>query len=394
MRFHSPPNPPGRNTEMENSSSMSSIPSTMEEKFNWSLNMSLPIPDNYDLSGERLMGPIMETILISLYATICCLGILSNTALIWVVLGKKIHRTPKNLYIVNLAISGISMCVICIPPTLIQCLYGGKWFLGLAACKLVPAFQGTNIFVSTGTITAIAVDRWFSITRSSPSNQVTHCTVILINCSIWVISFGLTLPILIYQELRHIDWAGYYLCVEDWPHTLMKPAVTVAILFIQYIFPMLVLPVVHGLILRFLEENSSLALDARRKERERKRNKRMTFVLSCIALTFAVSWLPLHLFFTVLDLGLGHIGDTQVYFFVLGMCHLSAMSCTVSNPVLYGWLNTNLRKEFIKVLPNWCTAFANRHPRSTSQDNLNETTRIVVRAEEHHECMSMVDLKL
>ena len=30
----------------------------------------------------------------------------------------------------------------------------------------------------------------------------------------------------------------------------------------------------------------------------------MTFVLSCIAVTFAVSFLPLHLFFTVTDLGL------------------------------------------------------------------------------------------
>ena len=41
--------------------------------------------------------------------------------------------------------------------------------------------------------------------------------------------------------------------------------------------------------MRFLEANSGLALDARRQERERKRNKRMTFVLSCIAITFAVS---------------------------------------------------------------------------------------------------------
>ena len=49
-----------------------------------------------DLSGERLMGPIMETILISLYATICCLGILSNTALIWVVLGKYLDIIQKN----------------------------------------------------------------------------------------------------------------------------------------------------------------------------------------------------------------------------------------------------------------------------------------------------------
>ena len=39
---------------------------------------------------------------------------------------------------------------------------------------------GTNIFVSTGTITAIAVDRWFSITRSSPSNQVIFIPIKLI----------------------------------------------------------------------------------------------------------------------------------------------------------------------------------------------------------------------
>jgi hypothetical protein len=39
----------------------------------------------------------------------------------------------------------------------------------------------------------------------------------------------------------------------------------------------------------------------------------------------------------------------QVYYFTLGLAHVCAMSSTVSNPVLYGWLNTNLRKEFIKV---------------------------------------------
>ncbi len=40
---------------------------------------------------------------------------------------------------------------------------------------------------------------------------------------------------------------------------------------------------------------------------------------------------------------------SQVYYFTLGLAHVCAMSSTVSNPVLYGWLNTNLRKEFIKV---------------------------------------------
>ncbi len=63
--------------------------------------------------------------------------------------GKKTHRTPKNLYIVNLAIAGLSMCGICIPPTLSQCLYGGEWFLGRFACKLVPTMQGRMLVQTT-----------------------------------------------------------------------------------------------------------------------------------------------------------------------------------------------------------------------------------------------------
>ena len=39
-----------------------------------------------------------------------------------------------------------------------------------------------------------------------------------------------------------------------------------------------------------------------------------------------------------------------MYYFILGLCHCVAFSSCVSNPVLYGWLNTNLRKEFLKVI--------------------------------------------
>ena len=73
--------------------------------------------------------------------------------------GKKAHRNPRNLYILNLGISGILTCLVCLPPTLSQCLHGGKWFLGLVACKVVPTIQGTNNLVITGTITDIAVTR-------------------------------------------------------------------------------------------------------------------------------------------------------------------------------------------------------------------------------------------
>ena len=54
-------------------------------------------------------------------------------------------------------------------------------------------------------------------------------------------------------------------------------------------------------ILNFLEQNSGQALDVKMQEKERKRNKRMTFVLSCIAITFVVSSLPLPLFFNLVE---------------------------------------------------------------------------------------------
>ena len=66
-----------------------------------------------------------------------------------------------------------------------------------------------------------------------------------------------------------------------------------------------------------------------------------------------MSFLPLHLFFTITDLGIWVVdaGNIKMYYFALGLCHVIAMTSCVSNPVLYGWLNTSLRQEFLKVTP-------------------------------------------
>lgn len=160
------------------------------------------------------------------------------------------HRTPKNIYILNLGISGISTAIICIPPTLIQCLYGGKWYFGLIACKLMPAMQGTNILVSSGTITAIAIDRWLSITQVSNGlpSKLSHTKVCLINVSIWLVSFVIASPILVFQTIENVDlpWTSYTMCVEVWPTPIMKNTFTIIILCVQYLLPLIVLPVVHS----------------------------------------------------------------------------------------------------------------------------------------------------
>ena len=56
--------------------------------------------------------------------------------------GKRAYRNPRNLFVLNLVISGLLTSVLCLPPTLLQCLRTGQWSLGVAACKIVPAIQG------------------------------------------------------------------------------------------------------------------------------------------------------------------------------------------------------------------------------------------------------------
>lgn len=63
---------------------------------------------------------------------------------------------------------------------------------------------------------------------------------------------------------------------------------------------------------------------------------------------FAVCWMPLNITHLIIGLQTEKVIITQSIF---TMAHIIAMSSTIYNPFLYGWLNENFRKEFKSVLP-------------------------------------------
>lgn len=77
------------------------------------------------------------------------------------VVRKPAMRTPRNLFIVNLAVADLLLCTVTMPLTLMEILT--KYFpLGnnIFICKLIGILQATSTYVSTITITAIALDRY------------------------------------------------------------------------------------------------------------------------------------------------------------------------------------------------------------------------------------------
>lgn len=168
----------------------------LNKTLNFSVEEALGVILEYRKSSRNL-SESTEAVLIVVYSLLIGVGVCANMLVCFVVARKSQMHTPRNLYIVNLSISDMSMCVICMPFTLISILRR-EWRLGSLLCKLVPVLEGTNIMISIGTITMIALDRYFTIVRRHDSVSTRSSVIACIIC-VWIFSIVATSPLAYYQ---------------------------------------------------------------------------------------------------------------------------------------------------------------------------------------------------
>ena len=94
--------------------------------------------------------------------------------------------------------------------------------------------------------------------------------------------------------------------------------------------------------------NKNGSASSKRTKKELARNKRTTIILLLVSVIFTVSWLPWHLLTLWADLYPNFTSTSNLYM-LYAVSHIIAMSSAVTNAVLYGWLNTNLRRELTQV---------------------------------------------
>ncbi|XP_038105066.1 neuropeptide F receptor isoform X2 [Culex quinquefasciatus] len=317
-------------------------------------------------SNNRKIDDPAYHILIVLYSTLIIFGATGNCLVVMAVARKPQMRTARNMFIVNLAVSDLLLCLVTMPLTLVEILTK-YWPMGRLPflCKSIGTLQATSIFVSTISITAIALDRYQVIVYPTrDSLQLMGAIVIL--TGIWIISLVLASPMFITRRLIHynvnllgIDYISY--CVEDWPMAYGRLYYSVFTLCVQYVLPILIVSVAylriylklkHRLVVTTTTSVSSGGKDQPQPVRERERGRRMqrtNYLLISIALIFGISWLPLNLFNLFADLYLTD-SVSQDMMVAYAICHMMGMSSACSNPLLYGWLNDNFRKEFNELL--------------------------------------------
>ncbi|XP_050069996.1 neuropeptide F receptor [Anopheles maculipalpis] len=337
---------------------------TLDNMTTLSSNIRQGLIEQY--SNNRKVADPWYHILIVMYGTLIVFGATGNSLVVLAVARKPQMRTARNMFIVNLAVSDLLLCLVTMPLTLVEILTK-YWPMGRLPflCKSIGTLQATSIFVSTISITAIALDRYQVIVYPTrDSLQLMGAIAIL--TGIWIISIVLASPMFITRQLIHydvnlpslgIEYVSY--CIEDWPIAYGRVYYSAFTLCVQYVLPILIVSVAylriylklkHRLVVGTASSTSGKSGEAKPvRERERgRRMQRTNYLLISIALIFGVSWLPLNLFNLFADLYVHSI--TQDIMVAYAICHMAGMSSACSNPLLYGWLNDNFRKEFNELL--------------------------------------------
>ncbi|XP_067631381.1 neuropeptide F receptor [Eurosta solidaginis] len=307
---------------------------------------------------NRAISDYWHYTLIILYASLILVGAVGNFLVVIAVARKAIMRTARNLFILNLAFSDLLLCLITMPLTLVEILskywqFGKFEFL----CKLVAMLQAVSIFVSTISITAIAFDRYQLIVYPTRESLQIGGVINILVC-IWLLAVLLASPLFIFKRIEQADippllqTLGIHevcFCVEDWPVSNGRFYYSIFSLCVQYLLPILIVSAAYLGIYKQLKSRTVVTMQTPRQSERGRRMHRTNCLLITIALIFGISWMPLNAYNLYADMRSPE-ALTQRMIVMYAFCHMLGMSSAVTNPVLYGFLNDNFRKEFIEII--------------------------------------------
>ncbi|CAG9860659.1 unnamed protein product [Phyllotreta striolata] len=327
---------------------------------NYSDYLDTSLLDRY-LKNQDIDEPAY-TILIVLYCILIVVGAVGNTLVIASVLRKAAMRTPRNMYIFNLAVADFLLCTLTMPMTLMEILT--KYFpLGnnLFICKFIGILQATSIYVSTISISAIALDRYQVIMYPTKEGLQLRGTIGIL-VLIWLLAIGLALPLFIIRHLVHHsipledDYLDINFCIENWPVKHGRAYYSIFSVIFQYSIPIIIVSASYARISYKLRNRFASGFiggednQTNRRELRGRRLHKTNVLLGSIAIIFCVSWLPLNLFNLIADLSTSKSFTSQPMMICYAVCHMMGMSSACSNPILYGCLNENFWKEFKDIL--------------------------------------------
>ncbi|XP_055520234.1 5-hydroxytryptamine receptor 5A-like isoform X1 [Leucoraja erinacea] len=190
-----------------------------------------------DLSPKP--ASIFSIIVLTLLAILVLATFLWNVLVLVTILRvRTFHRVPHNL-VASMAISDVMVAALVMPLSLVHELDGRRWRLGKVLCQVWISFDVLCCTASIWNVTAIALDRYWSITRHleytlKTRKKISNIMIILT----WVLSSVISLSPL-------FGWGKTYSEQEEQCQVSQEPSYTIFSTFGAFYLPLCVVLFVY-----------------------------------------------------------------------------------------------------------------------------------------------------
>ncbi|XP_074388084.1 neuromedin-K receptor-like isoform X2 [Zonotrichia albicollis] len=313
-------------------------------------NASAPVASSSGNFSNQFVQPSWRIALWSLtYGGVVAVAVFGNLIVIWIILAHKRMRMVTNYFLVNLAFSDASMAAF---NTLINFIYAlhSEWYFGEAYCRFHNFFPITAVFASIYSMTAIAVDRYMAIIDPLKPRLSATATKVVIG-SIWILAFLLAFPQCLYSITKVMP--GRTLCYVAWPGGPKQHfTYHVIVIVLVYCFPLLIMGITYSMVGITLWGGEIPGDTSNKYHEQLKAKRKVVKMMIVVVLTFAICWLPYHIYFIVTGIYQQLNRWKYIQQIYLASFWL-AMSSTIYNPIIYCCLNKRFRAGFKRAL-RWC----------------------------------------
>ncbi|MBN3273200.1 GPR54 protein, partial [Polyodon spathula] len=290
------------------------------------------------------------------FALIMLVGLMGNSLVIYVISKHRQMRTATNFYIANLAATDIIFLVCCVPFT--ATLYPlPSWIFGDFMCKCVAFFQQVTVQATCITLTAMSADRCYATVY--PLKSLRHRTprvAMAVSICIWIGSFILSIPIIIYQKIQEGYWYGpRSYCMEQFPSETHQKVFILYQFLVVYLLPLITISLCYSLMLKRVgqpvvepvDNNYQVQLLSERTIAIRSKISKMVVV---IVLLFTICWGPIQLFILFQSFYPNFQANYATYKIKTWANCMSYANSSI-NPIVYGFMGVSFRKSFKKAFP-------------------------------------------
>uniref|UniRef100_A0A8L0DSE8 G-protein coupled receptors family 1 profile domain-containing protein n=1 Tax=Oncorhynchus mykiss TaxID=8022 RepID=A0A8L0DSE8_ONCMY len=286
----------------------------------------------------------------SIYGILCTIGVIANGLVIYAVATCK-KKIVSDIYVLNLAVADMLFLLV-MPFNIHQLVRDRQWVFGNFMCKAVVVVDVSNQFTTVGIVTVLCIDRYIAIVHPTSEKRTIQWTII-INILVWVGSFLLTVPVMIYAMVvrkRDLEICMMFL---DGPEDMYWYTLYQSIL--GFIFPLIIISTFYSLTLYHVFRSIR-----RVKRKQTVWAKRATKTVVMVIALFLVCWSPYHVI-QVINLSNNRPTNTFVYVYNISICLSYSHSCI--NPLMLLIFAQNYRERL-----------CHRKELRSSQQNSSKTT--------------------